>query len=153
MNWELQKNSRSYLELNLEAIFHETTIVLKTTTHKKRHAGHWLRSKDNLISDILVWFLTHGRSSVGWPGRTYLQQLCVDTGRSLEDGLERWMIGTDGLREREKKIGENSCCHHDLIMKWKFNSDELDSLSWTRHDFIYISDYNRKTPWIGPSTA
>ena len=37
------------------------------------------------MSDILLWIPSHRHASVGQPTRTYLQQLCTDTGRSLED--------------------------------------------------------------------
>ena len=50
-----------------------------------RHAGYCCRSKDKLISDVLLWTTTHRWASVGWPARTYLYQLCTDTGCSLED--------------------------------------------------------------------
>ena len=42
-------------------------------------------------------------TSVGRPARTYLQQLCTDTGCSLEDLLET-MDDRDGERERVRKI-------------------------------------------------
>ena len=45
-----------------------------------RHAGHY-----ELISEILLWTPSHGRASVGWPAWTYLQQLCIDAGCSMED--------------------------------------------------------------------
>ena len=57
------------------------TIKLRRT----RHAGHRWRSKDNLISDILQWTPSHGRTKAGRTARTYMQQLCADTGCSLED--------------------------------------------------------------------
>ena len=57
------------------------TIQVKRT----RHAGHCWRSKDELISDILLWTLSHGRAKAGRPTKTYIQQLCADTGCSLED--------------------------------------------------------------------
>ena len=57
------------------------TIQIRWT----RHAGHCWRSKDKLISDILLWTPSHKHARVGWPTRTYIQQLCTDTGCSLED--------------------------------------------------------------------
>ena len=48
-----------------------------------RHVGHCWRSKDKLISDILMWTLSHGQLA-----RTYIQQLCANAGCSLEDLLE-----------------------------------------------------------------
>ena len=42
--------------------------------------AHCWRSKDELL-----WTLSHGRVSVGQLTGTHLQQLCTDTGFSLED--------------------------------------------------------------------
>ena len=55
------------------------TIQLRWT----RHAGDWWRSKDELISNVLLWNPSHR-----WPARIYLQQICTDTRCSLEDLLE-----------------------------------------------------------------
>ena len=57
------------------------TIQIRWT----RHVGHCWRSKDKHINDVLLWIPSHGCISVGQPGWTYLQQLCADTGCSLED--------------------------------------------------------------------
>ena len=53
-------------------------------------AGHGWRSRDELTSDILLWTPSHGRVKVGRPARTHIQELCADTGCSLED--LRWTI-------------------------------------------------------------
>ena len=50
-----------------------------------RHAGHCWRSRDELISDVLLWTPTHGRAKAGRPAQTYIQQLCEDTGCCPED--------------------------------------------------------------------
>ena len=50
-----------------------------------RHAGHCWRSRDELIRDVLLWTPTHGRAKAGRPARTYIQQLCEDTGCCPED--------------------------------------------------------------------
>ena len=57
------------------------TIQVRQT----RHAGNCWRSRDELISDVLLWTLTYGRAKAGQPARTYIQQLCEDTGYSPED--------------------------------------------------------------------
>ena len=67
---------------------------------RTKHVGHCWGSKDELISDVLQWSLSHGRSSVDLPKRTYLQQLCMDTG----DCWKRWMIETNGARESGKSF-------------------------------------------------
>ena len=66
------------------------------------------RSKDKLISDVLLWTSIHGRTRAGRPERTYPHQLCADTVCSLED-LPGAMDDRDGEeREREKgEVGES----------------------------------------------
>ena len=68
-----------------------------------RHAGHWWRSKEGLISVILPWTPSHGRRKSGRPGRTYIQQLSADTGYCLEYLLEA-MDDREGWRERVREI-------------------------------------------------
>ena len=70
---------------------------------RNRHAGHCWRSKDELISDVLLWAPTYGRARAGRPARTYIQQLCEDTGCSPEDLLEA-MNDREKWRERVRDI-------------------------------------------------
>ena len=41
--------------------------------------------KKRLKSNILLWTLTYGHTSVSKSAKTYIHQLCVDTGCSLEN--------------------------------------------------------------------
>ena len=41
--------------------------------------------RDELISDTLMWTPSHGLAKAGRLARTYIQQLCADTGYDLED--------------------------------------------------------------------
>ena len=68
-----------------------------------RHAGHCWRSRDELISDVLLWTPTYGQAKAGRPARTYIQQLCEDTGCSPED-LPEVMNDSEKLRERVRDI-------------------------------------------------
>ena len=63
------------------------------------YAGHCWRSKDELISDVLLWTPTYGCAKVGRPSRTYIQQLCEDTGCNPED-LPEAMNDREKWRER-----------------------------------------------------
>ena len=72
-----------------------------------RHAGHCWRSRDELISDVLLWTLTHGRAKAGRPARTYIQQLCEDTGFCPED-LPEAMNDREKWRERVRDIRATS---------------------------------------------
>ena len=74
-------------------------ITKTIQVRRTRHAGHCWRNKDELISDVLLWTPSHGQAKVGQPARTYIQQLCADTGCSLENLL--WaMDDRDGWWER-----------------------------------------------------
>ena len=68
-----------------------------------RHAEQSWRSKNGFISDIFLWTPSHGRAKTGRPARIYIQQLCTDTGCSLED-LSWAMDDKDGSWERVREI-------------------------------------------------
>ena len=68
-----------------------------------RHAGHSWRSKDELISDVLLWTPAYAQTKAGRPAQTYIQQLCEDTGRSPED-LPEAMNDREKWRERVRDI-------------------------------------------------
>ena len=78
---------------------HLPPITKTIQVRRARHAGHWWRSRDELISDVLLWTPTHGRAKAGRPARTYIQQLCEDTGCCPED-LPRAMNDREERRER-----------------------------------------------------
>ena len=50
---------------------HLPPITKTIQVRRTRHAGHCWRSKDELISDVLLWTPTHGRAKAGRPARTY----------------------------------------------------------------------------------
>ena len=75
------------------------TIQVKRTRHK----GHCWWSRHELMSDALLWTTTYGRVKAGRLARTYIQQLCEDTGCSLED-LPEAMNNREKWRERVKGI-------------------------------------------------
>ena len=64
-------------------------------------------SRDELIRDVLLWTPTHGRAKAGRPARTYIQQLCEDTGCSPED-LPRAMNDREEWQERVRDIRATS---------------------------------------------
>ena len=79
-------------------------LITKTIqVRRTRHAGHCWRSKDELISDVLLWTPTYGCAKAGRPARTYIQQLCEDTGCNSED-LPEAMNDREKSRERVRDI-------------------------------------------------
>ncbi len=82
---------------------HLLPITKTIQVRRTRHAGHhcW-RSKDELISDVILWTLAYGQAKAGRPARTYIQQLYDNTGCSPEDRPDesnystssyRWIVG------------------------------------------------------------
>ena len=88
-------------------IFSLPPITKTIQVRRTRHAGHCWRSRDELIRDILLWTPTHGHAKAGWPARTYIQQLCEDTGCCPED-LPRAMNDREEWRERVRDIHATS---------------------------------------------
>ena len=70
-------------------------------------SGRLPRARDELISDVLLWTPTYGRAKAGRPARTYIQQLCEDTGCSPEDTPEA-MNDREKWRERFRDIRASS---------------------------------------------
>ena len=82
---------------------HLPPITKTIQVRRTKHAGHCWRSRDELIRDVLLWIPTHGRAKAGRPARTYIQQLCEDTGCCPED-LPRAMNDREEWRERVRDI-------------------------------------------------
>ena len=82
---------------------HLPPITKTIQVRRTRHAGHCWRSRDELIRDVLLWTPTHGRAKARQPARTYIQQLCEDTGCCPED-LPRAMNDREEWRERVRDI-------------------------------------------------
>ena len=82
---------------------HQPPITKTIQARRTRHAGHCWRSKDELINDILLRTPAYGQAKAGRPARAYIQQLCEDTGCSLED-LPEATNDREKWRERIRDI-------------------------------------------------
>ena len=100
---------------------HQPSITKIIKIRRTRHAGHCWRSRDEHISDVLLWTLSHGRTKAGRPARTYIQKLCTDAGCSLEDlpeamddwegGVSRWGISMLLVRHDDDDLFSRfQCC-------------------------------------------
>ena len=83
------------------------TIQVRLT----RHAGHCWRSRVELISDVLLWTPIYGRTKTERSARTYIQQLCEDTGCSPED-----LPVAINDREKWRESQGYPCWWHDMMM-------------------------------------
>ena len=116
---------------------HLPPITKTMQVRRTRHAGHCWGSGDELISDILLWTPSPGRAMAGRPARTYIQQLCTDTGYSLED-LPGAMDDRDGSQERVSEIRDGGvtllwwrCQEKNLyILQYAENNGSLDKKKW-----------------------
>ena len=82
---------------------HLPPITKSLQVKRTRHAGHCCRSRDELISGVLLWTPVYGRAKAGRPDRTYIQQLCEDTGCNPEN-LSEAMNDREKWRERVRDI-------------------------------------------------
>ena len=98
-------------------------ITKTIQVRRTRHAGRCWRSKDELISDILLYTPSHGWEKAGRPGRIYIQQLCTNTGCSLED-LPGAMSDRDRWRERFWEI-----CAGGLTQWWWWFLDNCNIIA------------------------
>ena len=108
--------------------------------------GHCWRSRDELIRDVLLWIPTHGRAKAGRPARTYIQQLCEDTGCSPED-LPRAMNDREEWRERVRDIRAASTI---WWWWWYFHPDVKDGIYW---DWSSNPNYLEKKQIFGLALA
>ena len=86
---------------------HLPPITKTIQARQTRHAGHCWRSKDELISDVLLWTPTYGQAEAGQPAQTYIQQLCGDMGYNPED-QPKAMNYREKWRERVRDIRAGS---------------------------------------------
>ena len=82
---------------------HLPPITKTIKVRRTRHAGHCCRSRDGLISDVLLWTTSHGQARARRPAQTYIQQLCENMGCSPED-LSEVMNNREEWRERVRNI-------------------------------------------------
>ena len=80
---------------------HQPPITKTIHNRLARHAGHFLRSNDEIMSDMFLWTPSYGRAKLGRSARTYMQQLCDDTVCSLEN-----LLG--GIDDRVREIHSSS---------------------------------------------
>ena len=103
MLWAILNKSWRQHSTRHQVYGHLPPITKTIQVRRTRHAGHCWRSRDELISDVLLWTPTYGQAKAGRPARTYIQQLCEDTECSSED-LPEAMNAREKWRERVRDI-------------------------------------------------
>ena len=82
---------------------HLSPITKTIQVRRTRYAGHCWRSRDELISDVLLWTPHIWPSKSRTTSLTYIQQLCDDTGCSTKE-LSEAMNNREKWRERVRDI-------------------------------------------------
>ena len=130
------KRKRKFFQAAVVSIllYGYTTWTLTKRMEKKlqiRRTRHCWRSKCELLSDTLLWTLSHARADFGRPARTYQQQISTVTGHILEN-LPNAMDDRDEWRGRVKEI-----CARSQTWWWWW---------WCIYIYIYIYIFedNRK---------
>ena len=90
-------------------------ITKTIQVRRTRHAGHCWGSRDELISDIILWTPSHWRANAGRPARILIQQICADTKCSPED-LPEVMDEREECRERVRDMSADGL---NLWYWWK----------------------------------
>ena len=103
MLWAILNRSWQQHPTRRQLNSHLPPITKTIQARRTRHAGHCWRSKDEIVSDVLLWTPAYGPSKAGRPARTFIQQLCDDTGCKPED-LPKAMNDRETWRERVKDI-------------------------------------------------
>ena len=105
---------------------HLPSIMKTIQVRRNRHAWHCWRSRDKLISDVLLWTPTYGRAKAGWPAQTFIQQLCEDTECSSED-LPEAMNDREKWRERGSGISVLAVRHDDNELCWNNSNTSVQT--------------------------
>ena len=103
---------------NCQAIYYPSQKLFQV--RRTRHAGHWWRSRDELISNVLLWTPLPGRVKAGRLARTYSSVQIQDV--ALKTYPKRWTMEGDGERGPGRSV---PMAWHDIYI------------------YIYIYIYNR----------
>ena len=123
---------------------HLPPITKTIQVRRARHAGHCWRSRDELISDVLLWTPTYGRAKARRPARTYILQLCEDTGCNPED-LPEAMNDSEKCRKRVRDIrasGTTWSWGYIYIYIYIRHACQHAELISSSTSYIYIYIYN-----------
>ena len=103
MLWAILNKSWRQHPTKQQRYGHLPPITKTIKVRRTRRAGHCWRSRDELISDVLLLTPSYGWAKAGRPARTYIQQLCENTGCSPED-LPETMHDREEWRKRVRDI-------------------------------------------------
>ena len=90
---------------------HLSPITKTIKVRRTRHAGYCWSSRDELISDVLLWTLSYGRAKAGQPVEPAYGSSVSIWDIALRTYQKRWTIGRSG--ERGSGISVLAAQHDD----------------------------------------
>ena len=128
VRWELHKDTAYHFQQILEVTLYKTAAVWPLTSHLINHPSKMNKIWWLLLRKQLSPMDTHVWSHQCWLIKTYIYQLCVNTGCRLEE-MPRMMDNRDGWWERgmrilqvseKSKLEIHSFCFYNclLIIVW-----------------------------------
>ena len=131
MLWAILNKSWRQHPTKQQLYGHLPPITNSIKVRRTRHVWHSWRSRDELVSDVLLWTPSHGRAKAGRPARTYIQQLCANTKYSPED-LPKARDDREVWRERVRNIRADN-----VTWWWRFGQSLL--LVYATFTFVLLS--------------
>ena len=77
---------------------HLPPITKTIQARRTRHAGHCWRSKDKIVSDVLLWTPAYGQSKAGRPAQHSYSSYVMIWDVTPKTCRRQWMIGRCGER-------------------------------------------------------
>ena len=84
---------------NVELYGELPPVSEKIAMHRLRLAGHCVRHKEEMASDLVLWEPTHGRPSRGRKHLTYIDTLRKDTGLEDTKDIRNVMLDRNSWRD------------------------------------------------------
>ena len=142
MLWAILNKSWRQHSTKQQLYSHLPPITKPIKIRWSRHAWHSCRSRDELISDVLLWTPSHGWSKAGQLAWTYIQQLCANTGCRPED-LPEALDDREGWRERARDI-----CANSVTWWWWSLKNEKPRWIWSKwaNSIIFTRGHHHDEP-------
>ena len=146
MLWAILNKSWRQHPTKQQLYGHLPPITKIIQIRQTRHTGHCWRSRDNLISDVLLWTPTYGQAKAGqqlehtYSGYVRIQDVALRTCQ------KRWSIGRSGERESGISV---LAARHDDEDHHKYKKDNKKHFNIVQ---IWLSINHMSTSLRSPST-
>ena len=138
MLWAMLNKSWKQHPTNQQLYVHLLPITKTIKVRRSRHAGHFCRSKEELICRVLLQTPSNGRAKAGRPARTYIRLLRVVQDVSLKTSRKQLTI--------EKGAKKGSVI--SMLMVWDDDDDDIFNCQWQACGVENLGKRGSKTLWV-----